>query len=150
MGWSIEELLGRPYVEFVHPDDAQATIHEAELLFGGTHETVFFENRYRAKDGSYRWLAWYALLDADSKQAAATARDITEHKLKAQLLRNLIDVQEKEKQFLCNEFHDGFIQYAVGSLMLLVSPALKERMRWRKKDKKTIKVWRLPVLDQHR
>src|SRR6185295_10088315 len=36
-----------------------------------------------------------------------------------ELLRNLIEVQEKEKQFLCHEFHDGLIQYAVGSLMSL-------------------------------
>jgi PAS domain S-box-containing protein len=40
-------------------------------------------------------------------------------KKKEQLLRNLIEVQEKEKQFLCHEFHDGLIQYAAGSLMSL-------------------------------
>ena len=36
-----------------------------------------------------------------------------------ELLRKLIEVQENEKQLLCQEFHDGLIQYAVGALMLL-------------------------------
>lgn len=119
LGWSVDELLGRPYVEFVHPDDAEATIREADLLVSGTHETISFENRYRAKNGTYRWLAWYARLDPDSKRIVATARDITEQKSKTELLHNLIEVTEQEKQFICHEFHDGLIQYAVGSLMLL-------------------------------
>ena len=42
-------------------------------------------------------------------------------KTEQELLRNLIEVQEKEKQFLCHEFHDGLIQYAFGSAMLLES-----------------------------
>jgi PAS domain S-box-containing protein len=159
LGWSVEELLGRPYVEFVHPDDAEATIREAALLFSGTHETVFFENRYRAKDGSYRWLAWYSKLDSDSKQLVATARDISEQKLKAELLRNLIEVQEKEKQFLCHEFHDGLIQYAVGSLMqlegykqtkdsTLIDEAIKNLRRGIEDGRRVIQGIRPAVLDE--
>jgi PAS domain S-box-containing protein len=119
LGWSSEELRSRPYMEFVHPDDVQATVRESELLWSGKHETISFEHRWLAKDGSYRWLTWYAKLDPDSKQLVGAARDITEQKLKAELLRNLIEVTEQEKQFVCHEFHDGLIQYAVGSLMLL-------------------------------
>lgn len=46
---------------------------------------------------------------------------------KEQVLRRLIDVQEQEKQFLCHEFHDGLIQYAVGAIMLLESLAEDDR-----------------------
>ena len=60
LGWSTEELTGRPYIDFVHPDDLQATLREAQLLQSGNHETVAFENRYRCTDGSYRWLSWRA------------------------------------------------------------------------------------------
>ncbi len=253
LGWSTEELVSRPYIEFVHPDDVQATLREAQLLLSGTHETVSFENRYRSKDGHFRWLAWNAKLEPSSNQLVAAARDVSgqkrqaaalleseerfeafmsntpalawakdeqgrivylnkayedrfhirladwrgktefdlwpqdiartfrEHSLKVlaggvpvtaieglqtqgkpqtlwmtvrfpyhdshgnkyvggiafditelrhaeaelraerELLRNLIEVQEKEKQFLCHEFHDGLIQYAVATLMLLES-----------------------------
>jgi PAS domain S-box-containing protein len=53
LGWSIEEMLSRPWLEFVHPDDVQSTIEAGEQLLAG--QTIFvFENRYRCKDGSYR------------------------------------------------------------------------------------------------
>jgi PAS domain S-box-containing protein len=121
LGWSLEEMTSHPYMDFIHPDDAQAAIRETALLLSGGHQTFSFELRVRAKDGSYLWLATYAVLEPNSRQIVATARDITEQKSKAELLHNLIEAGEKEKQFLCHEFHDGLIQYAVGSLMLLES-----------------------------
>lgn len=58
LGWSSEEMTSRPFIDFVHPDDVEATIREAELLHSGTHETILFENRYCCRDGSFRWLSW--------------------------------------------------------------------------------------------
>jgi two-component system sensor histidine kinase UhpB len=253
LGWSAEEMTSRPYIEFVHPDDLEATIQEAKALQSGRHETIWFENRYRGMDGSYRWLAWRVSVVAESNELVCSARDITEHKMveislreaeerfrvfmdnspalawakdeqgryvylnaayerqmqvrladwlgrtdfdvwphevaevfwandqkvlangtpihvvesastlanehehwlitkfliqdsrnrrfvggvgidisdlkrteqslrdEQDLLVNLIEVQENEKRFLCNEFHDGLIQYSVGSVMLLES-----------------------------
>src|SRR5690554_2818918 len=60
LGYTAEEFLSRPFVEFVHPDDREATRHEIEKLAAGI-PTVSFENRYRTKDGAYRWLAWTAV-----------------------------------------------------------------------------------------
>src|SRR5579862_6135165 len=57
LGYTVSELLARPYVDFIHPDDLARTILEAEKLAAGT-ETFSFENRYLHKDGSYRWLLW--------------------------------------------------------------------------------------------
>lgn len=255
LGWSALELTTRPYLDFVHPEDLDATMREASLLRSGNHEIIWFENRYRCLDGSYRWLAWKVSVVASENQLVCSARDITEQKTQSQalaaseqrfrqlatrapigiaqadaegsifyvndkwcelagvtqqeamgfawkeflhsedlprvynhwqssllagqdmqpvefrflhrngdvrwasssstllkdalgnitgqivseqditelkqteqslrseqdLLRNVIEVQEKEKQFVCHEFHDGLIQYAVGSLMLLES-----------------------------
>ena len=87
LGWSAEELTSRPFVDFVHPDDLAATIQEAELLQSGSHETIFFENRYRCRDGSYRWLAWRIVLEPGPRQLVATARDITDQKLQTAALR---------------------------------------------------------------
>lgn len=87
LGWSADELTSRPFVDFVHPDDLAATIQEAELLRGGRHETIFFENRYRCRDGSYRWMAWQAVLEPDTRQLVASARDITDQKLQTVALR---------------------------------------------------------------
>ena len=68
-----------PYIDLVHPDDRAATLEEAgKLAAGGT--TIDFENRYRAKDGSYRWLSWKAASFASRGLLYAAAHDITQQK----------------------------------------------------------------------
>lgn len=87
LGWSAEELTSHPFLYFVHPDDHEATIREASLLQSGAHETVRFQNRYRCRDGSYRWISWRARLEPTTRQLVAAARDVTEERLKAEALR---------------------------------------------------------------
>lgn len=87
LGWSAEELMSRPYVEFVHPDDRVATHRKAELLAAGNHDTNQFENRYRCRDGTYRWLAWMSVTVPRTGEIVATARDVTVEKLQAEALR---------------------------------------------------------------
>lgn len=79
-GFTREELLSRPYLEFVHPDDRGATTAEAAKIASGCN-TLSFENRYRCKDGSYRWLLWSAVVRAERGLIYAIAADITERKL---------------------------------------------------------------------
>src|SRR2546422_7790291 len=76
LGWSIEQLQSRPFMEFVHPDDRSATIRETLRLQSGL-DSVAFENRYRHKDGSYRWLSWCATASQDERLYYAVARDNT-------------------------------------------------------------------------
>ena len=80
LGWSTDELTSRPFVDFVHPDDVEATAAVAGGLFENDSETVSFENRYRAKDGSHRWLLWTARSSKADQRIYATARDITDRK----------------------------------------------------------------------
>ncbi|MDQ3631807.1 MAG: PAS domain S-box protein, partial [Actinomycetota bacterium] len=78
LGWSREELTGRPLIEFVHPADREATLAVMARASQAGFELVAFENRYRCRDGSYRWLSWRASTDGSSWYAVA--RDITERK----------------------------------------------------------------------
>ena len=84
LGYSAKELLARPFIDFVHPDDVEATLQEVQKLAEG-HKTLGFENRYRCKDGSYRWVRWVAA--SHQGMIYAIAHDITEQKL-AQELQN--------------------------------------------------------------
>jgi PAS domain S-box-containing protein len=77
LGYQDEELLRVPYLEFVHPDDRAATLIEAAKL-GKGFKTVNFRNRYRCKDGQYKWLAWTATPVLDNGTIYAAARDITD------------------------------------------------------------------------
>lgn len=81
LGYSEQEMLTRPWLDFVHPDDREPTIAEATRQTEAGEEVLRFENRYRHKDGSYRWLEWTSRPAADSRQLIAVARDITDRKL---------------------------------------------------------------------
>jgi diguanylate cyclase (GGDEF)-like protein/PAS domain S-box-containing protein len=79
LGYRDEELRAKPFVDLVHPDDRKRTEAEAAGLFAGT-ETVGFENRYLAKDGSWHWLRWSSTLAPDESLIYARATDVTELK----------------------------------------------------------------------
>lgn len=76
LGWSSEELLSRPFVDFAHPDDVEATLREMEKLNRGI-PTVSFENRYRCADGGYKHLLWTSYPDPKTGLIYAIARDVT-------------------------------------------------------------------------
>ncbi len=76
LGWTIEELQAQPMQELVHPDDIEQTL---VLTLAGNHrpaQFVNFTNRYRHRDGSWRWLLWSARCDGEAWYAAA--KDVTD------------------------------------------------------------------------
>ncbi len=77
LGWSREELQSRPITEFMHPEDVQETIALLRSARPGGSQPEEFTNRYRHRDGSWRWLMWSTRLDGDTWYAAA--RDVTEN-----------------------------------------------------------------------
>ncbi|MCK2125835.1 PAS domain S-box protein [Thauera aromatica] len=95
LGWSEQELLSRPMFDFVHPDDIPATRHELQRLAHDDSSTLGFENRYRCKDGSWRWLSWKAL-PQPGQLLFATARDMTEqHRAARQLTELNAELQQR-------------------------------------------------------
>lgn len=88
LGWSVEELLARPFIDFVHPDDRAATLAEVDRQVIAGEPVLQFENRYRHKDGSWRVLSWKSAPQPDGKMYA-TARDVTERKQAEQRIVDL-------------------------------------------------------------
>lgn len=91
LGYDLEDLISRPFVDFVHPDDRTATIVETGRVAIEGRSTLNFQNRYRHKNGSYRWLEWTATPSADGSHTYAAARDVTirkdeEERLQAPIL----------------------------------------------------------------
>jgi PAS domain S-box-containing protein len=94
LGWSGEEMLARPFLDFVHPDDYAATLQEVERQLAYGEKVMNFENRYRHKDGSYRVFSWVSVL-GDDGLIYATARDITEsRKVEVQMQRSIRELAD--------------------------------------------------------
>ncbi|GIE77276.1 hypothetical protein Aph02nite_32260 [Actinoplanes philippinensis] len=90
LGWTVAELTTRPYLTFIHPDDVDRTVAQNISLVDGLMPTVSFENRYRTRDGDYRWLAWNATPAEKGDGIYAVARDVTEAKRAEQRFRQLV------------------------------------------------------------
>src|SRR5208283_3139981 len=76
LGWTREELQAAPLEEFMHPDDVDTTLALMDTLVSETAQLETFTNRYRHRDGSWRWLLWSARRDADTWYAAV--KDVTD------------------------------------------------------------------------
>ncbi|MDH4286819.1 MAG: PAS domain S-box protein, partial [Gallionella sp.] len=90
LGYTEQEILALPFLELVHPDDRDVTMREVERQLGG-EPTMQFVNRYRCKDGSFRWLEWRASPAVDNKLLFASARDITGRRQTEELLQKSTD-----------------------------------------------------------
>lgn len=123
LGFSVEELTARPYVDFVHHEDVEKTAREAAgLSRAGT--TVDFENRYRTKDGSYRWLSWRATGVPDEGLIYAVARDVHDRKLVEEMKSDFISVVSHELRTPLTS-----IRGSLGLLAAGVAGELPEKVR---------------------
>ena len=138
LGWSAEELTARPYLELVHPEDREATVVEAAGLADRGSGTARFENRYRAKDGSYRWFSWNSAAAVQQGLVYATARDITDEKRAAAALEQHVEslkvINQELESFSYSVSHDlrAPLRHIVGFASLLdksVTAGLNEQDR---------------------
>ncbi len=118
LGYTQEELLGRPYTEFVHPDDLDKTCALSVQIAEHGVSVTRFRNRYRSKNGAYRWLSWTSETVSERGLTYAVVRDVTdmmvaeqalvqERNLLSTLINNLPDsiyVKDRDSRFLlCND-----------------------------------------------
>jgi PAS domain S-box-containing protein len=156
LGYTEEELLSRPYMELVHPDDREATVAAAKKLTEG-FEVVYFENRYFHRDGTVRWLLWSVAPFPEQQVVYGAARDITErkaaehtlaryaqdlqasHRELGQLVKELElakrkaeEATETKSAFLANMSHE--IRTPLNAILGMTALALKTRLTAEQQD----------------
>jgi PAS domain S-box-containing protein len=89
LGWTRAELMAKPFIEFVHPDDRARTLQRNAVVRSGG-KALSFENRYLCRDGSFRWLRWNANAGRDEGLIYSVARDITAQKQVEEDLERLV------------------------------------------------------------
>ena len=136
LGFEEEELRSAPFMDFVHPDDRRATDDAMSELMSGAH-VIDFENRYRAKDGSYKWLQWFAAPFIKQELVYAVGRDITEPKAARDRLAHLVDELKvastraeqatlAKGEFLANMSHE--IRTPMNAIIGMTDLALQTRL----------------------
>jgi PAS domain S-box-containing protein len=86
LGHPERELLSRPFLDFIHPQDRERTVREMEKLARGL-PVINFDNRYRDVRGAYRWFEWTAQSIPEEGVIFAVARDVTDRIELERLLR---------------------------------------------------------------
>ncbi len=109
LGFSLEELQSKPFIEFVHRDDRDNTALAAAGLAKGS-SSITFENRYLCKDGNYKWFLWKAKADPERQRIFAVARDFTSNRHIELTLRSAKEAAEEASQtksrFLASMSHE--------------------------------------------
>jgi PAS domain S-box-containing protein len=88
LGHPTQTLLAHPFLDFVHPDDREATLAEIGKLKEGA-PTLHFENRYRCADGTWRWISWKTQPYPDERLLYATGHDVTAERAAGDAIREL-------------------------------------------------------------
>ena len=142
LGWSEQESLSRPFMEFIHPDDRVAAVESFDRL--KSDETVTqFVDRNLCKDDSYRWISWVVIPLLDRGIVFGIGQDITEKKLAAAELQQAHaeleqrvedrtkELQRSESRYkaLVESSPDAIVMFDLEGRIIFASPQAAERHR---------------------
>lgn len=129
LGWTDADLIGKPFLEIVHPDDREAAGRTMEGLRGNS-VTAGFENRCLCKGGGSKWISWSAHLAADGPSIYAIGRDITGLKaVEAELRRS-----ERMYRYLLEVANEGVMAIDASSAITFVNERFLNMLGYRPEE----------------
>jgi PAS domain S-box-containing protein len=129
LGWTRDELMARPYLSFVHPDDYRRTADAAaEIATPGALPLVDFENRYRTRDGDYRSISWTVV--PEHGEMFFVAKDVTAQKV----AEAHMDQAGSLRRAILDSVADGVYVSDSHGLISFVNPAGLSLLRYESAD----------------
>ena len=119
LGYSKKEVLERPFINFVHEDDVEKTKQALTDAIKGRKE-IYIENRYKCKDGSYKWIEWKVLVIVKENRFIAVGRDVTERKQAEKALKKT----EERYRAIAENSRVGFWHIDLDGYPLYMNPAM--------------------------
>jgi PAS domain S-box-containing protein len=136
LGWSLDTLMGSPFISFVHPDDIEATVEVARhLAIAGAAPVVGFENRYRTNKGSYRDIEWNVV--TDDHVLYFVAHDITTQRAEREQLRTQEVGLVEARDFvagLMDNMAEGMFAIDSSGRMTYANAAAQRLLGWKEID----------------
>ncbi len=123
LGWSMAELLAKPFIEFVHPDDRESVRHLTSSLRNDM-EVLEYQNRYLCKDGSYKWIAWIGYPLREEGLIFTIARDVTTQK---QAEAELNKIMGRQRAILQHAGY-GIITTTANGVVESINPAAEKML----------------------
>ncbi|MCP4724621.1 MAG: PAS domain S-box protein, partial [bacterium] len=130
LGWSEKELLSKPILDFIHPDDVKKTADIIEEQMEKGLDVLQFENRYRTKKGDFRWFEWSANPIPEEGITYSAAYDITERKKAEEALRD----SEAKKNALISNISDVIAILDEQGVVQYKSPNIEQHFGWLPED----------------
>ncbi|VXB79205.1 PAS domain S-box protein [Massilia sp. 9I] len=122
LGWSETDILGKNFLEMVHPEDRNATVAQMAALGQGSYVNKF-ENRYRRKDGGWCLLSWTAA--PDERYVHAIGRDITADRAQLETIRRTeLALQQSQKMETIGKLTGG-VAHDFNNLLQIISGNLQ-------------------------
>lgn len=130
LGFSTQEILATPFLDLIHPDDRESTQAEVVALYSG-RDTIQFENRFRCKDGSYRWILWSCpAVPEGEPYICAIGKDITDRKAIEAALRE----SERRNRLIVDNAYDGFVGMDQAGLISDWNPQAERIFGWSRQE----------------
>ncbi len=130
LGWTAAELLSSPSIDFVHPDDRATTLAARQGLTEQRAPIVGLANRYRCKDGSYRWFEWRSVVDTARELVYAAARDVTEERESQRMRGELV----QSLATTLDAITDGVIAVDAQTQVLHMNPVAESLTGWSRRE----------------
>ena len=122
LGWQAAEMEGRPFADFIHPDDLARSMEAFGRLRHG-EPVLNFENRYRCKDGSWRWLSWVAV--PEGSRLYSSTRDITAAREQAEALAEAEEALRQSQKMEAVGHLTGGLAHDFNNLLAGISGSLE-------------------------